>query len=87
MATPHIAGYSLQGKQRATAMMIAALNRHCGWQVPVPHITAPAQGAAAVTMDRIMDGYDIMADTRRLKACPGDFESLRNHYALRDEVE
>ena len=45
VATPHIAGYSLQGKQRGTAMMLAALNEFYGWDIPIPAIASPATGA------------------------------------------
>ena len=38
VATPHIAGYSTEGKQRGTAMMLAALNGFYGWGIPVPTI-------------------------------------------------
>ena len=87
VATPHIAGYSAQGKQRGTAMVLAALNRHFGWTIPVPVITAPATGAATVTLDGIAASYDILSDTAALKASPVDFESLRNGYTLRDEFQ
>ncbi len=85
VATPHIAGYSAQGKQRGTAMMLAALNDYYGWDIPVPTIAYPATGAAQVTLDGIAASYDILADTARLKSFPGDFESQRNHYPHRNE--
>lgn len=85
VATPHIAGYSAQGKQRGTSMILAALNDHYGWTIPVPAITAPATGAATVTLDGIAASYDILSDTAALKAHPKDLEALRNHYTLRDE--
>ena len=86
IATPHIAGYSRQGKQRATTMMLQALNNHFGWQIPIPVIDAPAQGASHVSLHKILDSYDIMADSALLKANPCDFEALRNRYTLRSEV-
>ena len=49
-------------------------------------MAAPALGAAAVTFRGIMDSYDPLADTARLKASPQDFEQQRNHYPLRPEV-
>ena len=85
VATPHIAGYSLQGKQRGTAMMLEALNEFYGWDIPIQIIAAPATGAQDVTLDGIASSYDIMADTARLKSIPSDFESLRNHYPHRNE--
>ena len=85
VATPHIAGYSLEGKQRGTAMMLAALNEHFGWDISVPTIAAPATGAAQVTLAGIAASYDILADTAALKASPSTFESQRNHYPHRPE--
>ena len=87
VATPHIAGYSAEGKQRGTAMMLAALNEHYGWDIPVPTIASPATGAAQVTLDGIAASYDIMADTATLKAAPTAFESQRNHYPHRPEYQ
>ena len=87
VATPHIAGYSAEGKQRGTAMMLAALNESFGWDIPVPEIAAPATGAAQVTLAGIASSYDILADTAALKAAPRDFESQRNHYLHRPEYQ
>ena len=85
VATPHIAGYSAEGKQRGTAMMLEALNEFYGWDIPVPTIEAPATGAPYVTLDGIAASYDIMADTAALKADAAAFESLRNTYRHRWE--
>ena len=85
VATPHIAGYSREGKQRGTAMMLEALNTFYGWNIPIPTIDCPATGAAQVTLDGIAASYDILADTATLKAAPTAFESLRNHYFHRPE--
>ena len=85
VATPHIAGYSREGKQRGTAMMLEALNDYYGWDIPVPTIASPATGAAQVTLDGIAASYDILADTAALKATPAAFESLRNYYPHRQE--
>ena len=87
VATPHIAGYSREGKQRGTAMMLEALNAHFGWNIPIPTIASPATGAAQVTLDGIAASYDIMTDSARLKASPDTFESQRNHYAHRQEFQ
>ena len=87
VSTPHIAGYSREGKQRGTAMMLEALNEHFGWNIPLPIIEAPATGAINVTLAGIAASYDILADTARLKAAPQDFEALRNRYPLRPEYQ
>ena len=86
VATPHIAGYSQEGKMRATAMIVEALNSHFGISAGLPHVSAPALGAAAVTFGRIMDSCNPLDDTERLKSLPEQFEQQRNCYQLRHEV-
>ena len=86
VATPHIAGYSRQGKQRGTMMVIEALNKHFGWHLPVPEIDKPLLGAVAVTPELILDSYNPLKDSVALKTAPHKFESLRNNYLLREEV-
>ena len=90
LATPHIAGYSEQGKANATAMSVASLARRFGLPLDGWY---PPQAAPAVPrpiswqeLCRTIDGaYDIAAESRRLKERPGDFESMRDHYAYRRE--
>lgn len=87
VATPHIAGYSAEGKQRATAMALEAFERHYGVAVDgKPHPATPLLGADVDSVDTIMRSYDPLADTRRLRANPDAFERLRNEYHLRAEV-
>lgn len=85
IATPHIAGYSIEGKMRGTSIVIAALNRHFGWNIEPQHPQAPATGAETVTLPDILNSYNPLTDTMRLKNNAADFEALRNHYALRHE--
>ncbi|MCM1225287.1 MAG: 4-phosphoerythronate dehydrogenase [Lachnospiraceae bacterium] len=86
IATPHIAGYSYEGKVRATRMALDALCR----ALSLPHIEmvqkAPAGAAESVNAKSIMQSYDPLADTKMLKANPKDFEDMRNHYILRHEA-
>ena len=87
IATPHIAGYSLQGKQRATAMIIEALNKHYDWDIKPQQASTPLKGAASVTAASIAASYDPLHDTSLLKLSPAAFETLRNTYPLRNEVD
>ena len=94
VATPHIAGYSLQGKQRGTAMIIEALNHRHGWNATAPHPTLPAQGVDNITMKAILDSYQPLDDIAMLKNALHNeqdiahtFETLRNNYHLRNEVD
>ncbi len=85
IATPHIAGYSYEGKVRATRMAVDAI---CSF-FSLPHIVMPQQvpAGAADHMDlrTIAKSYNPMTDTISLKSNPGAFEQLRNHYNLRHE--
>lgn len=85
VATPHIAGYSRQGKIRATAMAVEALCRHFGLPVVKPLETVPADIPHSPTLAMITDSYSPKADTMALRDSPESFESLRNHYDYRDE--
>lgn len=87
IATPHIAGYSREGKIRATSMALKALCRHFG--LPETDVAERvATGAAErVTLEAVRQTYDPMEDTRNLKKNPEAFELLRNRYRLRNEVK
>lgn len=89
VATPHIAGYSAEGKTRGTAMVIEQLNAHFGWNIQPKAVdpATPTCGAANVNLNRIADSYNPLTDTLRLRTTPSGFEQQRNHYALRHEVE
>ena len=88
VATPHIAGYSAEGKLRGTAMVVEALNQEFGWQAIPQTAQAPYEGAAHVTLHSVMQTYNPLLDTAQLKAnpTPAHFEHLRNHYPLRKET-
>lgn len=86
VATPHIAGYSREGKIRATSMAVKA---SCDFfKLPPVDVTERvAPGAAEfVTPRAILDSYNPLADTAALKANPAAFEALRNGYEYRHEV-
>jgi len=84
IGTPHIAGYSADGKVNADNMVIDALCRHFG--LPHPgYVVAPALPAVSSDTNSALDLYNPLDDSRRLKAEPQQFEYLRNHYPLRRE--
>lgn len=92
IATPHIAGYTLNGKIRATAMAVNALCTHFRVDYRMrPDI--PAGAAATVSAPAIAASYNPKTDTDTLLKAAGTpefaahFEQLRNNYALRPEVQ
>ncbi len=88
LGTPHIAGYSADGKANATRMSLDALcqyfdiRTHYTIQPPEPEqplICAPTWQEALLRI------YNPQTDSHQLKQHPGDFEYLRGHYPLRRE--
>lgn len=87
IATPHIAGYSREGKIRATAMAVDAVVRHFGFP-PIAVGEGPVLPGAAekISAATILASYNPLCDTAALKSNPEKFEWLRNNYSLRTEV-
>ena len=84
IGTPHIAGYSADGKVNADNMVIDAICHQFG--LPHPGIIVPP----ALPEDFHYSGsplelYNPMVDSQKLKAEPSLFEQLRNNYPLRRE--
>lgn len=84
IATPHIAGYSREGKIRATEMVLKALSDYLGLDKPL-QADAPTLAPVAQSISEDAIDYDILADTALLKKNPDRFEDLRNGYDLRKE--
>lgn len=82
IATPHIAGYSADGKVNADNMVIAALCRHFGIAQPAP-IEAPELPEGSPRDPLAL--YNPLTDTEHLKHNPELFEYLRGNYAVRRE--
>ncbi len=99
LATPHIAGYSADGKANGTAMAVQAVAGYFGFsdlQSWVPEsIPAPEQAECApyngdadgetLLKRAILHSYPIEQDDARLRASPQEFEQLRGNYPLRRE--
>lgn len=90
LATPHIAGYSEQGKATATSMAAAAAARALaipleGWYPPQAAPPTPRSISWPELCTTIGRAFDIAAQSERLKAHPEDFERMRDEYAYRRE--
>lgn len=86
IATPHIAGYSMDGKIRATAMVLDSLSKYFGLPKLLSDARQPAEIAGRVTISNVMKSYDPTEDTVMLRNAPDKFEQLRDSYALRKET-
>lgn len=84
IATPHIAGYSLQGKKRASSIAAQVVAEK--FNLKLGNMPEMQYLPECVTAMDITQSYNPMDDTERLKANPCEFENLRNRYELRNEV-
>jgi erythronate-4-phosphate dehydrogenase len=99
IATPHIAGYSLEGKLNGTLMMAAALGGgHTAWRpdyppVPDPIINLYGRVGLAAVWEAIRHSYDPLLDDGNLRAglelddeaWGRHFDGLRRQYRIRRE--
>ena len=87
IGTPHIAGYSADGKANGTQMALNAVARFFGlpqtFQVSPPALTGLTPEHDPLR--RKLQLYDPRRDSQALKAHPEQFEYLRGHYPLRRE--
>lgn len=87
IATFHIAGYSRQGKERATRAILTGLEEEFGAILPMTDLALPYSPPENLTEDYIRASYDIMTDDYLMRREYQDFEHLRNFYPLREEVK
>ena len=98
IATPHIAGYSADGKANGTAMVVQALALHFGlplrgWfppDLPLPQetlirIDGRGKTTEEIVGEAVIKSYDIQQDDARFRSDPGSFEQQRGAYPLRRE--
>lgn len=90
LATPHVAGYSAQGKANATAMSVHSLARFydlplVNWYPGQVTPSVPRPISWQELCSTIGSACDIEAESRSLKANPGDFERMRDEYRYREE--
>lgn len=90
VTTPHIAGYSAQGKANASAMVVRALAEE--FSLPLgewyPENVSRVE-RKPISWERmcatIKNHCDLVAESNDLRQNPNDFEYLRNNYAYREE--
>lgn len=89
-ATPHIAGYTAQGKANASAIAASELAREfslpfAGWYPPSVTPPAPRPIGWEEVQNRIDSYCNLQAETETLRSHPERFEQLRDEYAYREE--
>ena len=81
IATPHIAGYSANGKYNATRMVLQHLRTYLTHTPPSPE----NQSSPEFPSLPLLTPQTLLSDSQLLKAHPDQFESFRNHYPPRCE--
>ncbi len=98
ISTPHIAGYSADGKANGTAMSVQAVARFFGlplteWfptEIPPPEnpvidLTTTSTEKQEALIQSVLHTYPIDRDDRNLRENPEQFEQLRGNYPVRRE--
>ena len=87
IGTFHIAGYSRQGKERATRMVLEAIENKFGVEVDKSGLEEAWRPGRTVTAEAILESYDPFVDDRALRADPEAFDRLRADYDYRSEPQ
>ncbi|NOR33305.1 MAG: 4-phosphoerythronate dehydrogenase PdxB [Bacteroidales bacterium] len=98
IATPHIAGYSLDGKANGTSMSVQAISRFFSlglddWSpatMPAPQSPEILTDALESELYELLwevynQSYDVSSDDQNLRNTPDRFEKLRGDYPFRRE--
>jgi len=98
IATPHIAGYSADGKANGTSMSVRAvskffnlgINRWFPVHVPEPENTTIEMDCAGkddneILHECILRTYDVLRDDQNLRSSVDTFEKQRGNYPIRRE--
>ena len=88
VATPHIAGYSIEGKWTATTRIVQRIGEFFGWSTPPLVSVSDDEQRPLLMGDSLGDlarSYEPQRDSRMLKNAPQRFENLRREYTLRHD--
>ncbi len=94
IATPHIAGYSLEGKINATVMSVRALASYFGIEAlkdfsidPPEYPCRPKTYKGYQSLQVILEeSFPVMKEDKKLREDPDSFEKQRSNYILRREI-
>lgn len=95
IATPHIAGYSLEGKMNGTAMIVQAFARHfkiaeletfMPFCSPTPVLeVVPSSMSQKEISDKLLSIFPVFELDKMLRFAPDEFERIRSEYVYRRE--
>ena len=98
IGTPHIAGYSADGKAAGTSMSVNVLARYFNFPLAAwfPKNIPDVQKSLIVVQETnedeaflrtINETYNVVSDSNALKKAPEKFEWFRGHYPIRREFD
>ncbi|MDR0363879.1 MAG: rhomboid family intramembrane serine protease [Bacteroidales bacterium] len=98
ISTPHIAGYSCDGKANGTSSSVREVSRFLNlplseWEVPMlpkpdnPLIYSKNYDGFWLLVHAVLSTYNIAQDDYKLRSHPEQFEFFRNNYPNRREFE
>jgi erythronate-4-phosphate dehydrogenase len=96
IGTPHIAGYSIEGKAKATEMIVNSVSEFfnlplknwkpdLGLQSEILHVDLKNLNKQQSIQKVFQAVYDIQKDDKLLREKPSDFEHIRGGYVFRKE--
>jgi erythronate-4-phosphate dehydrogenase len=96
IATPHIAGYSCQGKRKASEMVLAALAHWLNAPYPILHSDPEHNRSNEIRLSHdqeiqdklflaVQKTFPIFDEDNLLRMQPCHFEKIRNEYIFRDD--
>jgi erythronate-4-phosphate dehydrogenase len=97
IATPHIAGYSIDGKVNGTTMIVKAISSYLNLRLEnwypksIPEIdnkfelTCQNKSSEEILKEAILKTYNVLDDDISLRKLPNEFENLRGNYPIRRE--
>ena len=100
IGTPHIAGYSTEGKANGTSLCVQQASKYFGFGIddwypeslPTPaktrvNIETEGKTTEAILREAISVSYDIWEDASKFRERPDLFEKFRNEYPVRREFQ
>ncbi len=92
VATPHIAGYSVEGKENGTMAVVRAVAAYLDIEQLVSFKESAADCRHLLNIEgdissQLLSFFPIMELDKQLRAVPQDFETIRTQYNLRHEFK
>ncbi len=90
VATPHIAGYSKEGKELGTQMVVRAVAQYLQIEELSDFVVNPSPSFNILDLNKpvgeqLLSFFEISELDKKLRSAPKEFETLRNEFSLRSE--